>query len=1650
MNYGPTSRRLPMALTFLLTLLCAPFHSEGLVVSETAKPAEFDVRGPDGVPKGTKLRAPTTAQTKAIAALQASVTGSLEVQYNGLTATPRHIFSHSGYLTEPSGAEPETIARQFLAERAAIFRFSADDLNNLRLKSRAKLPDMDTTILLFEQHVNGVPLYKGEVLVNVNRAGRIISVGNENFPQMKVANSFALSPAEAVSAGAAGVGVEGFQPQSLGTTPLVRTYGDLPHEFAEGTKFSGGSTFTDDIIVTRVIFPMGEQGRAAYKFTLTTPQYEGMMWENIVDATSGQVLRRISLTSFQAGGGHGVGRHGTMRPDVQDMLEGYNAAGTSRGKVFDTVPTALSGLNGFGRSTAPGVPPTYAPDTTTTAPGRGFRIGWLLNRTETPLIYDSPFGQVTRGLPDALNPTPQSPFGWFYLPTNTGGAEVPDNDPLIPATRGFRYTMHEEARTRNVPENSPTGDGNQPFAANLTPLPASVSLVDGRTLSSVFQSQYTEGNNVIVAEDHANDNETTHGIRGFAADRQFTLPRFNFINSYEYGGANAVAGPPTTFPPSTHPDIYPGTVNLFYAINVIHDYLYSIGFTESLWNFQQDNFGKGGSGRDAVSGQVQDGSGINNANFGTPSDGTAPRMQMFLFNETGFRRSDGDFDFDVIAHELYHGVSNRSAGKGETGCLGITAAGESNGQGEGWSDFLANSMSDDDCAGEYVTGNFDRGIRRQPKTNYRWSYAAINSRALTRRDTRAGTDLDTGVSVGLGAVPFQVHKTGELWSATLWDMRELLIMKDPNGVFFDGTRRLGTGASFFIGYRQVQSVDTLHPIDYRASFNTNDLGTLKPAEHAVRPGLVAAEKTTLGNRSGPLSIAVRNGGRMADTLVLRGLQIGPCNPTFVDSRDAILLADRELNGGENQAIIWRAFASHGVGQNARSTGGAADDPESQTAPIVVEDFSVPVGVTQCETLGPLTAPTFTAANSGPNEATLTIIPVAGAVEYIISRATGANGTFTQIDKIPATQLTYKDTDKDQGLAPGQTYAYQVRATRSAQCVSSANTVTVNIAIGLPVTPAPIFFGANQIVDVKRSDRLVVSWRPATSANPNAKIVYDVYRSEHVEHGTMTQDPTFTPSASNKIAENLTGTSFVDTDRVFNQVYYYIVQARDLNNGRMDTNNTGNRLVRWNAATTAGIKDTSPFPIETFEATSANGRFKPPLVESGKDPQQGDPAFQRVTGIDLGGGISTSMMYAPDFDPGSDGAASDFSTVIGPLTLTEASVLDFDHLISSEAMFDGGVVEISVGTPTFNSLPFPDNVTTFDLGDYMIQGAYNEKLRGDLAGVILSPLQGRRAFTGIFGLQHTRASLRNFAPGGRHNPAGAPVFIRFRMTSDAQSTNGPKSGWYIDNVAINDLGVSTPAQLLNISTRLRVQTGDNVGIGGFIISGTDAKKVALRGIGPSLSSNGAPLEGRLEDPVLELYDQNGGFITSNDNWKESQQGDIEGSGLAPSDEREAMIIRTLLPGAYTAILRGKDDSTGIGLVEAYDQQQGALSELANISTRGFVDTGDNVVIGGFILGAHNGATNIVLRAIGPSLEDRGVPNSLADPTLELFDGDGNPIATNDDWKDNQRNEIEATGLQPTRDSEAALFQSLGPGLYTAIVRGKGDTTGVGLVEVYNVR
>jgi hypothetical protein len=248
--------------------------------------------------------------------------------------------------------------------------------------------------------------------------------------------------------------------------------------------------------------------------------------------------------------------------------------------------------------------------------------------------------------------------------------------------------------------------------------------------------------------------------------------------------------------------------------------------------------------------------------------------------------------------------------------------------------------------------------------------------------------------------------------------------------------------------------------------------------------------------------------------------------------------------------------------------------------------------------------------------------------------------------------------------------------------------------------------------------------------------------------------------------------------------------------------------------------------------------------------------------------------------------------------------------------------------------------------------------------------------------------------------------------------------------------------------MRVQTGENVGIGGFIISGTAPKHVLLRAIGPSITG----LPGVLADPVLELHGS-GTFATiTNDNWMDDpiQTAAILATGLAPTNNLESAIDATLNPGAYTAVVRGKNNTSGIGLIEVYDLSQAVLAKLANISTRAFVGTGNDIVIAGFILGNNSGNDRIVVRGIGPSLAALGVANALANPTLELRDSNGALLVANNDWQDNpaQAAELTAAGLAPANALESGIAAMLPPGLYTALLAGLNNGSGVGLVEVYD--
>jgi autotransporter-associated beta strand protein len=285
--------------------------------------------------------------------------------------------------------------------------------------------------------------------------------------------------------------------------------------------------------------------------------------------------------------------------------------------------------------------------------------------------------------------------------------------------------------------------------------------------------------------------------------------------------------------------------------------------------------------------------------------------------------------------------------------------------------------------------------------------------------------------------------------------------------------------------------------------------------------------------------------------------------------------------------------------------------------------------------------------------------------------------------------------------------------------------------------------------------------------------------------------------------------------------------------------------------------------------------------------------------------------------------------------------------------------------------------------------------------------------------------------------------RLNTTNGAGSFTVTYSG--SSNVVLSNYGSPLAAsQAQNISTRANVQTGDNVAIGGFIIGGTGDKRVLIRGLGPSLQNAGIP--NPLPNPRLELHTQSG--VITNDDWKETQQTDIQNTGLAPGNDLDSAILATLQPGTYTAVLAGQNNSTGIALIEIYDLDPAANAKLANISTRGLVGTSDDVMIGGIIVGPNNtNGARVLVRALGPALQSGGISNFLADPVLELHDPNGNLFALNNNWKDVQQTDLAATGLAPSNDTEPAVVATLAPGVWTAIVTGAGATTGGALVEAY---
>ena len=313
-----------------------------------------------------------------------------------------------------------------------------------------------------------------------------------------------------------------------------------------------------------------------------------------------------------------------------------------------------------------------------------------------------------------------------------------------------------------------------------------------------------------------------------------------------------------------------------------------------------------------------------------------------------------------------------------------------------------------------------------------------------------------------------------------------------------------------------------------------------------------------------------------------------------------------------------------------------------------------------------------------------------------------------------------------------------------------------------------------------------------------------------------------------------------------------------------------------------------------------------------------------------------------------------------------------------------------------------------------------------------------------------------AGGGGSNGDG--VKLTMDVTA-GQAAAGPNLSSGQFSMQIGFWFTAIPGLVANVSTRLPVGTGDNVLIEGFTVQGPagSTKTIIVRAIGPSLVPFG--ITDALSNPALEIHDTTGATIATSDNWKTTQVGgiitadqsaDISASQLAPNNDLESAIIATLAPGSYTAVIRGVNNAVGPGVVDAYDLSPASSARLANIATRGLIQPGDKLMIAGFII--QNGPARAVILAIGPSLAAFGISNALADTTLQLRDVNGAIVVENDNWKartdgSSQQAELEATGLQPADDREAAAVVTLQPGQYTVQVRGKPETTGIGVVQVY---
>ena len=515
----------------------------------------------------------------------------------------------------------------------------------------------------------------------------------------------------------------------------------------------------------------------------------------------------------------------------------------------------------------------------------------------------------------------------------------------------------------------------------------------------------------------------------------------------------------------------------------------------------------------------------------------------------------------------------------------------------------------------------------------------------------------------------------------------------------------------------------------------------------------------------------------------------------------------------------------------------------------------------------------------------------------------------------------------------------------------------------------------------------------------------------------------------------------------------------------------------------------PYPIATFGGVQ--GQIRQPIIN---DPVPGtingqprltavevasiinfaaDRARTTRAGIRLPIGIPMQVFITVENNPNNPNVAP---TVLGAFRTGEATLFSWDVAVQkgrTAVGFSSKSLALSTRTVGFLAqTKYPPGLDVQDPGPYFgLQEQFSGFNRAALPNFVLDssgldarfpngitifpggfPLYRNGQLIGAIGISGDGVDQDDIVGASGTHDFLAPLSIRADqfayLGARLPYAKFPRDPDGADPSLGGALITAAAEKLANISTRVSAGTGDNRLIGGFIISGTAPKKVIIRAMGPSLSQFG--VGSALADPTLELHDATGAIIATNDNWADSQRTEIESTGIAPTSELESAIVRTLAPGAYTALVDGKGGSVGTALVEVYDLSPTSKSTLGNISTRGAVGPQSDVIIGGFIIGGSAGNTRVLVRTVAPSLISAGITDAMPDPMLELRDGNGALIAANDNWREGPETEIKESKLAPTNDLESAIITTLPSGPYTAVIHERNGQSGIGLFEVYNLQ